>query len=75
MIINVLISPPIKSYQKLELQLENKIERLESIQNPGNYVTFSPEFSNKTIWKKVNLINQIVYKAGFLGLLFSKLSY
>ncbi len=47
----------------MELQLENKIERLESIENSGNYVTFSPEFSNKTIWKKV--INQIVYKAGF----------
>ena len=49
----------------MELQADNKVERLESIQNPGNYVTFSPEFSNKTIWKKVNLINQIVYKAGF----------
>ena len=47
------------------LQLENKIERLESIQNSGNYITFSPEFSNKTIWKKANLIDQIVYKAGF----------
>ena len=31
------------------------------IQNSGNYVTFSPEFSNKTIWEISNSINQIVY--------------
>ena len=49
------------------LQADNKVERLESIQNSGNYVTFSPEFSNKTIWKKTNLINQIVIKQVSFG--------
>lgn len=35
--------------------------RVGTTENLGSYTTSSPKFSDKTIWKKGNLNNQIVY--------------